>query len=307
MSIRRNTYDVTDRIDTTQPDRVSEEVGRIHRALYGDGESRRLAQAFRELAAYYRGEHPDYRACDTAYHDIQHVMEVTLASARLMDGAVRSEEVVGLDARLFLFGIVVALFHDVGYLRNRKDTRSRNGAEYTQTHVSRGSRVLARYLQELGLPELADAGARVIHYTGYEMPVSAIDVDDELRLVGQLVGTADLVAQMADRCYLEKCHRRLYPEFVSGGLAAKRLPDGRVEIVYGDADDLVFKTAQFGRFARARLDHDLAGARRFMAFHFDGEDPYWEAVERNLDYAAALAQQRDVRRLRRELPVTLTV
>ena len=306
MTERNNEFDVAQTVKTTDPDHVNAEVDRIFLDLYPDSKTDSLDRAFRDATAMYLGEFSNFHACDTAYHDIQHVMEVTLATARLMDGAVRSEEVAGLDARLFLFGIVVALFHDVGYLRHRKDTRSRNGAEYTSTHVSRGSRILARYLEALGLPELAAAGARVIHYTGYEMPVAAIDVEGELRLVGQLVGTADLVAQMPDRCYLEKCHRRLYPEFVLGGLAQKRHPDGRVEILYGDADELVFRTAQFGRTAQARLDHDLAGVRRFMAFHFDGEDPYWEAVERNLDYAAALAQQRDVRRLRRELPVTLT-
>lgn len=142
MSARRNEYDVTDRIDTTRPDEVSAEVARIAHALYG-GRDAGLARAFADLATLYRGGHPDYHACDTAYHDIQHVMDVTLATARLMDGAVRSGEVAGLDARHFGFGIVVALFHDVGYLRHRKDTRHRNGAAYTRTHVSRNTRAPA--------------------------------------------------------------------------------------------------------------------------------------------------------------------
>ena len=37
--------------------------------------------------------------------------------------------------------------------------------------------------------------------------------------VGHLLGTADMIAQMADRCYLEKCRDRLYAEFVLGGVA----------------------------------------------------------------------------------------
>ena len=37
--------------------------------------------------------------------------------------------------------------------------------------------------------------------------------------LGHLLGTADMIAQMADRCYLEKCRDRLYPEFVLGGVA----------------------------------------------------------------------------------------
>jgi hypothetical protein len=40
------------------------------------------------------------------------------------------------------------------------------------------------------------------------------------RRLGNMLGTADIIAQMADRCYLEKCRDRLFPEFVAGGLAS---------------------------------------------------------------------------------------
>ena len=39
-------------------------------------------------------------------------------------------------------------------------------------------------------------------------------------MVGHLLGTADMIAQIADRCYLEKCRDRLYAEFVLGGRRA---------------------------------------------------------------------------------------
>ena len=35
---------------------------------------------------------------------------------------------------------MLALYHDCGYIRHRKDTRHSNGAEYTKVHVSRGGR-----------------------------------------------------------------------------------------------------------------------------------------------------------------------
>ena len=40
------------------------------------------------------------------------------------------------------------------------------------------------------------------------------------RLLGNMLGSADIIAQMSDRCYLEKCRDRLFPEFVWGGLAS---------------------------------------------------------------------------------------
>ena len=59
--------------------------------------------------------------------------------ARLMDGYERALDTRDtLGPRLFVFGVVTALFHDVGYLRNVHDTRHRNGAEHA------GARVAAR-------------------------------------------------------------------------------------------------------------------------------------------------------------------
>src|SRR5919201_3399957 len=150
--MRRNDYDVTDSVRTTDPASVSAEVVRIYRGLYEDASARELEQAFPDIAALYRGEHPDYYACDTEYHDIQHVMDVTLAMARLMDGYQRSRRAneEALTRELFIVGALSALFHDFGYLRRRNDRTHRYGAEYTLTHVSRGSAFLRHYVRELG-------------------------------------------------------------------------------------------------------------------------------------------------------------
>ena len=83
---RRSDFDVSNRVNTTDPVCVLLEVSRIHRGLYPGADGGALRQAFEDIAALYRGEHPDYEKCDTAYHDIQHVMDVSLAMARLLDG-----------------------------------------------------------------------------------------------------------------------------------------------------------------------------------------------------------------------------
>ncbi len=47
---------------------------------------------------------------------------------------------------------------------------------------------------------------RIVHFTGYEIKLDQIQLTDPRdRKLGHLLGTADLIAQMADRCYLEKC------------------------------------------------------------------------------------------------------
>ena len=107
------------------------------------------------------------------------------------------------------------------------DTQHRNGAEFTRTHVMRGANFLARYLPGIGLANWVPVATQVVHFTGYEVPFKDIRLDDMRdRRVGHLLGTADMLAQMSDRCYLEKCRDRLYPEFVIGGVAMQREDDG---------------------------------------------------------------------------------
>jgi hypothetical protein len=304
--MRRNDYDVTDTIRTTDPREVAAEVERIYRGLY-DAPPTRLQRAFRDAAKLYRGEHPEYRPCDTGYHDLQHVLDVTLAMARLMDGYQRGGrgKAKPLPRDFFVIGILAALFHDFGYLRRRNDRRHRYGAEYTLIHVSRGASYLRGYARSLGLHELARAGSILVHYTGYERAVETIRIADPLlRRVGHMLGTADIIAQMSDRCYLEKCRDRLYPEFVLGGLAARK-GNGRKLPNFTSSEDLLHKTPEFYQHAQRRLDVQLSRAYEYAAVHFGGRNPYLEEMQKNVRHAQELAKSESMDRLRRSPPSTL--
>jgi hypothetical protein len=301
MNSDRNHYDVSDSIDVTDPSAVSAEVKRIFLALYPDASTATIDQAFRDLALLYQGRFPGYHSCDTAYHDIQHVLDVTLAMARLMEGYERAK--IGPQAfgvALFSVGIVTALFHDCGYVRELDDTVHRNGGELTLTHVSRGARFLQGYLPRIGMGEMADIAAALIHFTGYEMPVAQIKVPTlRHKLLGSMLGSADIIAQMSDRCYLEKCRDRLYPEFVAGGIARKRLPDGGEEVVYASADDLVMKTPKFCEGALERLEKDLGGCYRYAEYEFGGCNLYRARIDKNVKFAEAVSRAHDTSVLRR--------
>jgi hypothetical protein len=307
--MRRNDYDVTDSIRTTDPAAVGGEVSRLYRGLFDGASTEELDRAFHCAAALYRGQHPDYFACDTEYHDLQHVLDVTLAMARLLDGYERSrragEEPLTRDA--FLIGVLTALFHDFGYLRRRSDRKHRYGAEYTLTHVSRSAAFLRCYVRDLGMDEKhARAAATLVHYTGYERPAETIRLDDTLlRRVGQMLGTADIIAQMSDRCYLEKCRDRLYPEFVLGGLAGKRRAGIRKLPLFSSGVDLVHKTPEFYLSAAKRLDLQLARSYEFAARHFSGANPYLEEMQKNVRYAHVVAATPAAELLRRQPPRTL--
>jgi hypothetical protein len=305
--MRRNEYDVTNRVRTTEPGQVSAEVMRLYRGLYDGKPSRAIARAFADIGRLYRGAHPEYHPCDTEYHDIQHVLDVTLAMARLMDGYERSRNgAPALDRECYALGVTMALYHDFGYLRRRSDRRHRYGAEYTITHVSRGAAHLRSYLPRIGLSRYARAGATLVHFTGYERPVESIRIHQTLlRRVGHMLGTADILAQMSDRCYLEKCRDRLYPEFVLGGLAQKKLPGGRTQVMFSSGEDLVRKTPGFYTNAAKRLDLQLARAYEYAERHFRGQNLYLEEMHKNVRYAQAVADAPSLRMLRRAPPSTL--
>ena len=304
--MRRSDYDVSDSVQTTDPDSVAAEVQRIFKGLFGHGGSPELKRAFQDAAKLYRGEHPRYHACDTEYHDLQHVLDVTLAMARLMDGYQRSA--ANGDPRLtkplFIVGALSALFHDFGYLRQRGDNRHRYGAEYTLVHVSRGAAFLRRYVRSLGLREdMARLAGMLVHFTGYERPAETIRLSGALeRRLGQMLGTADIIAQMADRCYLEKCRDRLYPEFVLGRKAGEASGAAHTLPVFASSIDLVSRTPGFYQGARKRLNLQLARSYEYATRYFGGDNPYLDEMDKNVRHAERLPSGATMNELLRRRP-----
>ena len=307
MDSYRNRFDISNQIDTTDPVAVNAEINKIFLELYWPDTTTRIDYAFRDVALLYSGSFPGYHCCDTAYHDIQHVLDVTLAMARLMQGYERARIVAAsLQARLFILGIVTALFHDSGYVRRLDDVEHSNGGELTLTHVSRGASFLRSYLPQIGMGDLADVAAALIHFTGYEIPVSQIEVPSlRHRLLGSLLGTADIIAQMSDRCYLEKCRDRLYPEFLAGGVARKRLPEGGEQVIFESGADLVMRTPQFFQGAMRRLDDDLGRGYRYAEHSFGGQDLYLKEINKNVRFAQAIDRHGGASALKRTPPETI--
>jgi len=311
--MRRNDYDVSDSICTTDAAAVGAEVVRLFKGLYHGLPAPELEHAFADACSLYQGTHPGYHPCDTEYHDIQHVLDVTLAMARLMDGYEQNRKQASgapdrrLPPEIFIVGVLAALFHDFGYLRRRRDRRHRYGAEYTLTHVSRGSAFLRGYLRELGMGHLANVAATLVHYTGYERPAESIRISDTLlRRVGHMLGTADIIAQMSDRCYLEKCRDRLFPEFVLGSLAGRKLASRRTLPQFASGEELVRKTPGFYLGASKRLELQLARAYEYAGQHFGGRNLYVEEMQKNVRYAQLVAQAPNFgKQLRRQPPSTL--
>ena len=126
--MRRNDHDVTDRVRTTDLQQVSAEVMRLYEGLYNGTPSGAIKRGFADIGRLYAGEHPDYKPCDTEYHDIQHVLDVTLAMARLMDSgadvnAANTDGRTALDAAKSLkYESVIKFLTEKGALPGRGGT-----------------------------------------------------------------------------------------------------------------------------------------------------------------------------------------
>lgn len=234
-----------------------------------------VSYVFNKAVDLYRGNHPGYQACNTGFHDLRHTTDTFLAMARLLHGAVIDGE--NLSERLIRLGLIAAILHDSGYIQEDHDTEG-TGAKHTVSHIKRSMDFLDAYGAEYGLTdEEIAAGCNMIRCTDLAVDITKIDFSsDKIELLGKILGTADLVAQMADRAYLEKL-LFLYYEFSEAGIGD-----------YNGEVDLLRKTVAFYDFIAQRLEKTLDATDQFLYSHFVAR---WN-IRSNL-YQVSIQNQKD--------------
>lgn len=280
-------------VDMYSPEAVLEEVKNIFIGSYPVAEFGPVRRAFADFRLLYDGKYPGYGACRTHYHDKMHVTDALLAMARLIDGHNASGR--RLPARLAALGLVAAIFHDAGFIQNTRD-RKGTGAKYTLTHVDRSVHFVKSYFRKNRRPAAdARAAENLIRCTDMALPLEKIPFSSHWeRLAGQMLGSADLLGQMASRCYLERL-RILYREFREGHVQG-----------YSSELELLRKTLDFSKFIDKRLAVTLGGVSAFTRAHFRrryrlDRDLYREATGAQLSYlrGTVLKDPRNWRRLLR--------
>lgn len=306
---RRNDYDVTNTVQVSNPIAVRNAVRTLFSEAFPGASFDKLWLAFYDFERLFSGRFPGYRGCDTTYHDVQHTLDMTLALARLVAGYERSVEPSDrLGPQRAQMAIITSLFHDSGYIRHiERDQGFSNGAQFTLQHVSRSADFLRRYLPELGLVKDVAVSSMIVHFTGYELDLDKIELDDPRDIIcGHLLGTADLMAQVADRCYLEKCRDRLYKEFVVGGIAVENAAPGEFQVRYKSGNDLLRKTPVFyQQVMRDRLHRKFNRAYRYIEVLYEGQNPYIDAIRNNIAHLVRVIKAGDWGLLRREPPCFL--
>lgn len=242
-----------------------------------------VGTAFADVEALFAGDYPGYREANAPYHDAEHTRGVFLATARLLHGAWhapgRQKLITDEDVEC---GLLAALFHDVGLIQEEGDLDG-TGAKYTVGHEDRSAAFARDYVTRWmpGRLGMAASLGRVIEATRLSTILDEIPYASGAgRFLGAVVATADILAQMADRKYLEKL-LLLYREFEEAGVAGKwGLENER---------QLLEQTADFHARMQQRLSRDLDDARSLMRLHFLARhgldrDLYEESVAKNLAY-----------------------
>ena len=307
---RRNDYDVTNTVQVSDPVAVRNAVHELFASTYPGASFDKIWLGFYDFERLFTGRYPGYLGCDTTYHDMQHTLDMTLALARLIAGYERSaESEERLGPERAQMAILTSLFHDAGYIRHQdRDSEFDNGAEFTLQHVTRSANFLRRYLPEIGLARYAVVSSMIVHFTGYEVDIDDIELDEPRDAIcGHLLGTADLMAQMADRCYLEKCRDRLYKEFVLGGVAIEHASPGDYVVRYQSGTDLLRKTPTFyQQVTRERLQNKFNRSYRYVEVLFDGQNPYIDAIKKNITHLVRVLRSNDWKLLRRNPPFSVS-
>ena len=293
--------DPTGEVYLADPSEVEAAIRRILDHLYGGAyDSALLSRAIEDLVHAYRGEYPGLLRCDTLYHDLRHALETGLTSARLLDGHARSLAAgntgEAIDAEHALLTVLLALFHDIG-LQRRDSEAHLWGPVLIPVHEERGVEFMESYLAGTSLDALAKKSFLIMPTKLiYHIPDSWSGFD---RTLGGIIASSDLLSQMADRCYLEKCRDFLFVEFSAIGIA------GKADTPYPDRETLLSKTPEFfAMLIQQRLEKEFRGVYRLVELHTGGNNPWLENIQRNIDYLKEILSSKDFSRLQRR-PKTL--
>ena len=223
----------------------------------------------------YEGHMPGYRSCNTDYHNLRHITDTYLAMARLLHGAQLSGE--NFSDREIVLGLTGVLLHDAGMIQESHDTEG-TGAKYTPEHVLLSMDFVAKHSEvfRLSAQEISDL-RDMIMCTDLLADITAINFSTgKIELLGKILATADLIAQMADRTYLEKL-LFLYQEFREADMGN-----------FKNEIDFLNQTLEFFKISAKRFEKTLDDTSHFMVPHFKSR---WGITE-NL-YTLSLENQRE--------------
>lgn len=260
------------------PEDIFKEIKLIITLLADEYDFDFLDLAFDNIQKIYTGRFPGYQASNTSYHNLDHIMAVALALVRIIHGSHIHDNVV-FEAKILECGLIAAFFHDSGLIQKKSDNEG-TGAKYTKLHEERSIQVVREYLTSVGRSErMGRLCGQMIQCTKLSNNPRELVFDSEgVRQVGYILGTADIIAQMADRVYLERLPL-LFDELQEGGIPG-----------YVSPVDIYHQTVTFFRAViKKRLFEEFDGIVDTVRYHFQhrwniDQNLYINAIENNINY-----------------------
>ena len=196
-------------VDPKSPVAVLEETKWLFLCWYPFSFFLPIREIFRDFLRLFQGQFPGYQACNTPYHDIRHTTDTFLTLARIIDGYNLENSV--LPKEYMQTALAAALFHDSGYIQEVGDDQG-TGAKYTFAHEERSKDFIREYFPRF--PELkVESACRMVDCTKPAIDPKQVPFPhQEEKILGFMLGTADLLGAIASRIYLEKL-LLLYYEF----------------------------------------------------------------------------------------------
>ena len=267
-------------VNMESPQAVLDEAITLVAHFSADTDPLAIRSAFDQTLSLYQGEWEHTQGCNTDYHDLKHVTDCFLAMVRLFHGAAQTG--VSFSPRQVHQGLVAALLHDAGYLQNSEDNEG-TGAKYTACHVRRSMDFIQQHFTAFGLQESEiHASMAMIHCTDLNCDLASVPFPDQTtEKIGKMLATADILAQMADRTYLEKLLFLFY-----------ELDEARIQD-YRDDLDLMHQSKDFYIRMADRFESQLSCSNRFMVHHFKARwkidaDLYQRAIDNQRAYLTTI-------------------
>jgi hypothetical protein len=235
-----------------------------------------IRRVFEDIEGLFSGKYPGYCGCTTRYHDLNHTLQCFLLMARLIHGAFINGII--FKERTIALGLISALMHDTGYIQLAGDATG-TGGKYTLIHIDRSIDLMEKYFQDNGFALQDYIFCRdCLKCTGVNVKIKDIQFESyEHEILGKILGTADLIGQMADRDYLIKLPL-LYEEFKEGDVS-----------FFANELDLFKATPDFWEFTKQRFITEYGNVDRFLRDHFRvrwgiDQDLDREVIEKNIKY-----------------------
>jgi hypothetical protein len=262
-------------VSIANPQDILEEVKKIILLIFSKFDFSQFEQVFIDILKLFNGNFPGYRRCNTRYHDLNHTMDCLRVTAKLIHGAFLNGII--FEKKEVTLGLISALLHDTGYIQAVGDDTG-TGAKYTVCHIERSIDFMKKYFHDNEFPlEYFPICSNLLRCTGLDVKIDKIKFQSrEHEILGKIVGTADLIGQMADENYLEKLPF-LYDEFKEGGVPG-----------YSDEYDLLEKTPAFWEMVKERLVLELGQVDRYLRDYLwvlwgINQDLYRQAIDRNME------------------------